>query len=85
MQEAFEFASAWHRWAVLIQDYPTLVAEEKPIPTPCWNCFFDLLFIAFVIIIIQNGLPQRILPLPLTVKVLFSRTLSTYRWQEGRN
>ena len=51
----------------------------------CWNCSFDLLFIAFVIIIIQNGLPQRMLSLPLTVKVLFSRTLSTYRWQEGRN
>ena len=26
------------------------VAERKPILTPCWNCFFDLLFIAFVII-----------------------------------
>ena len=31
------------------------------------NCFFDLLFIAFVIIIIQNALPQRILPTCLTV------------------
>ena len=30
--------------------------------------FFDLLFIAFVIIIIQNGLPPRILSLGLTVK-----------------
>ena len=36
----------------------------------CWNCFFDLLFIAFVIIIIQNGLPQGILPLCLTVKLI---------------
>ena len=36
--------------------------QEKPILTSCWNCFFDLLSIAFVIIIIQNGLPQRILP-----------------------
>ena len=30
--------------------------------------FFDLLFIAFVIIIIQNGLPPRILSLGLTAK-----------------
>ena len=35
----------------------------------CWNCCFDLLFIAIVIIITQNGLPQRILPLCLTVKL----------------
>ena len=42
------------------------VAEKKPILTPCWNCFFDLLFITFVIIIAQNGLPQRTLPLCLT-------------------
>ena len=34
-----------------------------------WNCFLDLLFVAFVIIIIQNGLPQSILPLCLTVKL----------------
>ena len=33
------------------------------------NGFFDLLFIAFATIIIQNGLPQRILPLCLTVKL----------------
>ena len=26
------------------------VAERKPILTPCWNCFFDLFFVAFVII-----------------------------------
>ena len=40
--------------------------EKKPILTPCWNCFFDLLFVAFVItIIIQNG----IMPLCLTVKL----------------
>ena len=44
------------------------VAGRKPILTPCWNCFFDLPFIAFVVIIIQNGLPQKILPLCLTVK-----------------
>ena len=42
--------------------------RQKPILTPCWNCFFDLLFAAFVIIIIQNVLPQRILPLCLTIK-----------------
>ena len=32
------------------------VAGRKPILTPCWNCSF-LLFVAFVVIIIQNGLP----------------------------
>ena len=45
------------------------VAEKKPLLTPCWNCFFDLLFVAIVIIIIQNGLSQRILPPCLTVKL----------------
>ena len=34
-----------------------------------WNCFFGLLFVAVVIIITHNGLPQRILPLCLTVKL----------------
>ena len=28
----------------------------------CWNCSFDLLFVAFVIIIVHNRLPQRISP-----------------------
>ena len=32
-----------------------LIAENKL--TPCWNCLFDLLFLAVVIIIIHNGLP----------------------------
>ena len=61
--------------------------REKPILTPCWNCFFDLLFVVFIIIIIHNELPQRILPFCLTVKleVSFFRTLSTCRRQEGRN
>ena len=40
------------------------MAGRKPILTLCWNSFFDLLFVA-----IQNGLPQRILPLCLTVKL----------------
>ena len=44
-------------------------AGRRPILTPCWNCFFDMLFAAFVIIIIQNGLPQRILSLCLTVNL----------------
>ena len=57
---------------------------EKPILTPCWNCFFDLLFAAFVIIIIQNSLPQNPAPLP-DYKVPLFRTLCTCRWQEGRN
>ena len=47
---------------------------RKPILTLCWNSFFDLLFVAFVVI--RNGLPQRILPLCLTVKVPLSTTLS---------
>ena len=45
---------------------PAPVAE-KPVLIPCWNCFCDLLFVAFVIIIILNTLPQRILPLYLAV------------------
>ena len=38
------------------------VAEE-PILTSCWNCFFDLLFIAFVTIIKWPASENRI-PLP---------------------
>ena len=45
------------------------VAEKKPILTAYQNCFFDLLFIASVTIIIEKGLPQRILPLCLTVQL----------------
>ena len=33
------------------------VTEKKPLLTPCWKLFFDLLFVAFVITIIYNGLP----------------------------
>ena len=43
------------------------VAKEKPILTPCWNCFIDLLFVAFVFTIRHNDLPQRTLSLCLTV------------------
>ena len=32
-----------------------------------WSCFFDLLFVAFVITMIYNDLPQRTLTLSLTV------------------
>ena len=39
------------------------------------NCFFGLLSVAFVIVIIDNGQPQRILPLCLTVRVPLFRTL----------
>ena len=49
--------------------YYTCVTGRKPILNPWWNYFFDLLFIAFVIIIIQNDLPQRILPLCLIIKL----------------
>ena len=45
---------------------------------------FDLLSIAFLVIT-HSGLPQRILPLCLTVKVSLFRALSTCGWQEGRN
>ena len=58
--------------------------RENPNLTPCWNCFFDLLFIAFLVIIIQNGLPQRILPLCLTIK-LKCLCSEPWRCQEGRN
>ena len=51
--------------------------------TPCWNCFFDLMFIACVII--PSSLPQRTLPLCLLAEVPLFRILSTCRRQEGRN
>ena len=41
--------------------------REEPILTPLWNCFFDSLFPAVVIIIIHNGLPLRTVPLCLTI------------------
>ena len=47
-----------------------LLQRRKPILTPCWNCFFDLLLVDFVIIIIQNGLPQRICPSAFLLKCL---------------
>ena len=37
--------------------------REEPSLTPCWNCFFDLFFVAVAVIIIYSGLPQRTLPL----------------------
>ena len=37
--------------------------------TPCWNFFFDLLLVASVIIILQNRLPQRVLPFCLAAKL----------------
>ena len=43
--------------------------RKEPILTPCWNSFFDFLFVAVVTIIIHTGLPQRTLPLCLTVKL----------------
>ena len=48
-----------------------LGCREEPILTPCWNCFFDLLFVAFVTIIIHTDLPQRTLSLFLTVKLKY--------------
>ena len=43
--------------------------REKSTLTPYWNCVSNFLFVAFVIIIIQNGLGQRTLPLCMTVKL----------------
>ena len=43
----------------------------EPKLTPCWNCFFDLLFVVIVIIIEHNGLSQKTLPFCLMVKVPF--------------
>ena len=65
---------------VFLQPNPipvTTLAEKKPVLTPSWNCFFDLLFIAFIIII-QNVLPQRILTLCLTAKL---KHLCSEPWQ----
>ena len=45
------------------------VADKKAIMTPCWNCSFDFILVACVIMIIWNDLPQRLLPLCLTVKL----------------
>ena len=52
------------QWPVLL--HRCGYCREKSILIPCCKCFFDLLSIAFVIIIIHNGLPQRILPFCLT-------------------
>ena len=51
------------------------VAEKNQVWL-CWNWFIDLLFVA-VIIIIHNGLPQRTLPLCLTVGL--KRLCSSHR------
>ena len=52
----------------------TFVAEKKPILTPCWNCSYDLLLVAFVIVIIQNGLASgNPAPLPNCLKWLCSK------------
>ena len=55
LEQTLRNASTWH-------------CREKWIMTSCGNCFSDLLSFAFVITVIHNGLPQRILPLCLTVK-----------------
>ena len=51
------------------QDFLELLQGE--VNSDCWNCLFELLSVAFVItiIIVHNGLPQRILSLCLTVKL----------------
>ena len=53
-------------WALTVGN-----CREEPKVTPCWNCFFDLLFVAIVIIIIHYGLPQMTLPFNLPVNVPF--------------
>ena len=47
----------------------------EPTLTPCCNCFFDLLFVAIVIIIEHNGLPQKTLPFSLIANVPFLSSL----------
>jgi len=46
--------------------------RENSVLTPRWNWFFDLLFGAFVAIIIHNSLPQRILLYVLLLKSICS-------------
>ena len=53
-------------WALTVGN-----CREEPKVTPCWNCFFDLLFVAIVIIIIHYGLTQKTLAFSLPVKELF--------------
>lgn len=60
--------------------FPTLLppffllssCRKKKSPWPCWNYLFDLLSIAFVIIILPKGLLQRILPSAWPLKWLSS-------------
>ena len=61
--------------------------RKKPLLTPRWNCFCDLLSVAFVIIITHNGGPQRILPLCLTIKPNCFCSFSTLssKWMAGRD
>ena len=47
---------------VVLRPVYTSFVVEKPILTPCWNCFFDLLFAAFIIVIMQNSLSQNPAP-----------------------
>ena len=60
------------------------VEGKKPVLTLCWNCFLDLHFVAFVITIMQNGLPQRILPLLQTVKLGAFVQNPVHLWMAGR-
>ena len=53
-------------WALTVGNCP-----EEPKVTPCWNCFFDLLFVAIVIIIIHYGLTQKTLAFSLPVNMPF--------------
>ena len=55
--------------------------REKPVLTPYWKCFFDLIFVVFVIIIVHNGLPQIALPLCLKLRVLFVQS-PVHLWME---
>ena len=55
---------------------PTSVAGRKPILTPLWNCFFNLLSVVFVIIIIQNGLFRESCPSAGLLKYLCSEPCS---------
>ena len=63
-------AGVYHPVAIVTgSEVGMLQKKKKPILAPCWDHFFDLLFIAFVIIIIQYDWPQKLLPLYQTVKL----------------
>ena len=72
-----EWSFWWSRMVTALFSHKTMEwtltvrNRTEPMLTPCCNCFFDLLFVAIVIIIERNRLPQKTLPFCLTVNVPF--------------